>query len=308
MGAEFEVGVDSQSPLGGIRSILFRPDLVAVVPWPRVLRPPAPVRRVTPLRSRPTGEAIERARGGEWFSDRIFVEAKPSRLLTGLCTSIGTHALVIALAAALPSRVALIPVSEAGSRLVMPAMLVLGSIADAPVQTTGFTTRSPQAPVATAPPAAGVSAAAPVEEPSSIEAETGTVGQSDGVEGGVAGSIDDDGIGETASSGSGSGGGSGGALHGPLRISGTIRPPRKIKDVKPLYPQIAVLQKARGTVVIEITIGTDGKVQDARLVHSDPQLDEAALVAVRQWEYEPTRVNGILVALIMTVVVNFTIQ
>ena len=146
MGAEFEVGVDSQSPLGGIRSILFRPDLVAVVPWPRVPRPPAPVRRVTPLRSRPTGEAIERARGGEWFSDRIFVEAKPNRLLTGLCTSIGTHALVIALAAALPSRVALIPVSEAGSRLVMPAMLVLGSIADAPVQTTGLTARSPQAP------------------------------------------------------------------------------------------------------------------------------------------------------------------
>lgn len=305
--AELEVDIGSVSPLHGIRSILFPPDLVAVVPWPPIRRPPAPVKRVTPWRPRPTGEPIERARGGAWFSDRIFVEAKPNRVLAGLSTSIGTHVLVMALAAALPSRVELIPVPEVDSRLVMPATLVLSSIAHVPVQTIAFTGRAPQAPAATAPPAAGVSAAAPVEEPASIEAETGTVGGADGVEGGVPGGVVgglDDGIGQTASSG----GGSAGTLRGPLRINGTIGPPRKIKDVKPLYPQIAVLQQARGTVVIEITIGTDGKVQDARIVHSVPQLDEAALEAVRQWEYEPTRVNGVLVALAMTVIVNFTIQ
>jgi protein TonB len=61
-------------------------------------------------------------------------------------------------------------------------------------------------------------------------------------------------------------------------------------------------------VIIEITIGTDGRVQEASVIHSVPQLDQAALEAVRQWEYEPTRVNGTLVALIMTVVVNFAIQ
>jgi len=171
------------------------------------------------------------------------------------------------------------------------------------VQTTGFTGRASQAPLAAAPPAAGVSAAAPVEEPSSIAPETGTFGRADGDEGGIEGGSDE-GIGETASSG----GASAGALREPLRIGGTIGPPRKIKDVKPLYPQIAVFQQARGTVIIEITIGTDGKVQDTRIVHSVPQLDLAALEAVRQWEYEPTRVNGVLVALAMTVIVNFTIQ
>ena len=306
VGAELEVGVGSISPIGGIRSILFPPDLVAVVPWPPVRRPPAPVKRVTPWRPRPTGEPIERTRGGAWFSDRIFVEAKPNRVLAGLSTSIGAHALAIALAAALPSRVELVRIPDVDSRLVMPATLVLNSIAHGPVQTTEFTGRSPQAPVATAPSAAGVWVAAPVEEPSSIEAVTGTVGRAGGVEGGGAGGIDD-GIGETAPSGEGSGGGSAGVLRGPLRISGTIGPPRKIKDVRPLYPQIAIFQQAHGTVVIEITIGTDGKVQDARIVHSVPQLDQAALEAVRQWEYEPTRVNGVLVALAMTVIVNFTI-
>ena len=307
VGAELEIGVGSVSPVDGIRSILFPPDLVAVVPWPRVRRPPAPVKRVTPWRSRPAGEPIERARGGAWFSDRIFVEAKPNRVLAGLSTAVAAHALVFAVVAALPSRVDLIRIPEVDSRLVMPATLVLSSIAHAPVQTTRFTGRASPAPLATAPPAAGVSAAAPVEEPSSIEPETGRFGRADGDEGGIAGGFDE-GIGETASSGGGSGGASAGALREPLRIGGTIGPPRKIKDVKPLYPQIAVFQQARGTVIIEITIGTDGKVQDARIVHSVPQLDLAALEAVRQWEYEPTRVNGVLVALAMTVIVNFTIQ
>jgi periplasmic protein TonB len=303
IGAEREVGVGTVSPLDGIRSILFRPDLVAVVPWPRVRRPPAPVKRLTPWRPRPTGEPIERARGGAWFSDRIFVEAKPNRVLAGLTSSIGTHALVIALAAALPSRVELIPTPRLDSRLVMPATLLWTSPTETPVQTTRLVERSPQAPVVTAPPAAGVSVAAPIEEPSSIEPETGTVGSADGIEGGVPGGLDGE-IGPIASSG----GGPPGALRGPLRVSGTIGPPRKIKDVKPVYPQIAVFQQARGTVVIEITIGTDGKVQEARIVHAVPQLDQAALEAVRQWEYEPTRVNGVLVALAMTVIVNFTIQ
>lgn len=301
--AELEIGGDNESPLDGIRSILFRPDLVAVVPWPRVRRPPAPVRKVLPWRPRPTGEPIERARGGAWFSDRIFVEAKPIRVQAGLSTSLGVHALVIALVVALPSRVEPIPIPKIDSRLVMPATLVLRPIAHTPVATAGFVERSPRAPVAAAPPAARVSAAAPVEAASSIEPETITVGRADGVEGGVA-SGTDDGIGEAASSG----GGSSGSLRGPLRVGATFGPPRKIKDVKPLYPQIAVFHQARGTVVIEITIGTDGKVQEARIVHSVPQLDQAALEAVRQWEYEPTRVNGVVVALAMTVVVNFTIQ
>jgi protein TonB len=78
--------------------------------------------------------------------------------------------------------------------------------------------------------------------------------------------------------------------------------------VRPTYPQLARALQARGTVIIDITIGTDGKVRDTRIVHSVPELDQAALDAVRQWEYEPTRVNGSLVALIITVVVNFAVQ
>jgi len=129
-----------------------------------------------------------------------------------------------------------------------------------------------------------------------------------GVDRGDAGGNEGSGAGSFVEGPAGAVGSSGTASSGPLRLGNTLAPPRKIKDVKPRYPQLARALQARGTVIIEITIGTDGKVQDTTVTHSVPELDQAALEAVRQWEYEPTRVNGTLVALIMTVVVNFAVQ
>jgi protein TonB len=60
-------------------------------------------------------------------------------------------------------------------------------------------------------------------------------------------------------------------------------------------------------VICEVLIGTDGKVADARVLRSIPLLDQAAIDAVRQWEFTPTQVNGNPVSIIMTVTVNFTL-
>ena len=78
--------------------------------------------------------------------------------------------------------------------------------------------------------------------------------------------------------------------------------------MKPAFPQRALSERARGTVIIEATIGEDGKVRQAVVVHSIAALDQPALDAVRQWEYAPSLINGVAVAVIMLVVVNFTIQ
>ena len=83
-------------------------------------------------------------------------------------------------------------------------------------------------------------------------------------------------------------------------------PPKKIKDVAPVYPAIAKSAGVSGAVTIEATIGTNGKVVDARVVRSIPLLDQAALDAVRQWEYLPTMLNGLPVPIMVTVTVNFT--
>jgi protein TonB len=151
--------------------------------------------------------------------------------------------------------------------------------------------------------------AAPVEAPKEIAPETGleqgvstAVG---GVEGGVVGGVT---------------GGIVGGLEAappppppppppaPVRVGGNIKPPTKVKDVRPTYPPIAQSARVQGVVIIEATIGPSGAVQEAKVLRSIPLLDAAALDAVKQWQFTPTLLNGVPVPVIMTVTVNFTLQ
>ena len=91
-----------------------------------------------------------------------------------------------------------------------------------------------------------------------------------------------------------------------VRVGGQIRPPIKMKDVAPVYPAIAQSARVAGDVVIEATIDEEGKVADARVVKSVPLLDQAALDAVRQWEYRPSLLNGVPTPVVVTVTVRFS--
>lgn len=94
----------------------------------------------------------------------------------------------------------------------------------------------------------------------------------------------------------------------PIRVGGKIKPPQKILHVPPVYPLIAQQARVSGMVIIEATIGTDGRVKDARILRSIPLLDQAAIEAVKHWQFTPTLLNGVPVPVIMTVTVNFTLQ
>jgi len=91
----------------------------------------------------------------------------------------------------------------------------------------------------------------------------------------------------------------------PIRVAGAIEPPRKTRHVPPVYPAIAQSARVQGNVVLEAIIGIDGRVRDVRVLRSIPLLDQAALEAVRQWEFEPTLLNGQAAAIIMSVTINF---
>lgn len=93
-----------------------------------------------------------------------------------------------------------------------------------------------------------------------------------------------------------------------VRVGGKVKPPTKTKDVKPEYPAAAISARAKGAVIVEATIGADGKVLDAKILRSVRMLDQAALDAVKQWEYSPTLLNGKPVPVVMTVTVNFTLK
>jgi TonB family protein len=80
---------------------------------------------------------------------------------------------------------------------------------------------------------------------------------------------------------------------------GTLVAPKIIKQVSPIYPPRALAANVQGTVIVEATVGTDGTVTSARVLRSVPLLDQAALDAVRQWEFTPG------MAFIVSVTVNF---
>jgi TonB family protein len=95
------------------------------------------------------------------------------------------------------------------------------------------------------------------------------------------------------------------ATSGPIRVGGSVDEPKKIRDVKPVYPPIAAAAAVEGTVIIEAVVGVDGTVQNARVIRSVPLLDEGALEAVRQWQYTPTKLNGRPVEVLVTVSITF---
>lgn len=94
----------------------------------------------------------------------------------------------------------------------------------------------------------------------------------------------------------------------PIRVGDKIRPPLKTRDVQPVYPPMAIAAHIQGVVIIEATISPEGRIVNARLLRSLPMLDQAALDAVRQWEFTPSLFNGVPVPVIMTITVQFTLN
>jgi TonB family protein len=90
---------------------------------------------------------------------------------------------------------------------------------------------------------------------------------------------------------------------------GRVRPPRKIKDVRPVYPAEARAAGIAGTVLLQATITADGTVGDVLVLKSvDPALDAAAIEAVKQWEFDGTLLNCSPMPVKMSVTVNFAIE
>jgi TonB family protein len=74
------------------------------------------------------------------------------------------------------------------------------------------------------------------------------------------------------------------------------------------YPMLAQQMKVQGSVVLQAIIGTDGNIQDLRVLAGPSILTAAAEQAVRQWRFKPYFLNGQAVETQATITVNFTIR
>jgi len=123
------------------------------------------------------------------------------------------------------------------------------------------------------------------------------------------------------SSGTGSGGGGGvGSGHGPgvgpgwgggigggvYRVGGGVSAPRVLYSPDPEFSEEARKAKFQGTVILALMVGTDGRAHDVRIVRSlGMGLDEKAIEAIRQWKFDAGRKDGVPVAVLVNVEVNF---
>jgi protein TonB len=134
---------------------------------------------------------------------------------------------------------------------------------------------------------------APSPEPGLAGSPTGgDAGSADGMEGGQHGGV--------------RGGVPGGVGQGP--VLDYDRPPRAIHKLRPRYPPEAFVLRVEGTVEVEILIDAEGKVASARVVHSVPLLDAAALAAVAEWRFAPAFRAGHPVPTVARAPVTFRIH
>ena len=92
-----------------------------------------------------------------------------------------------------------------------------------------------------------------------------------------------------------------------IRVGGNVQSAKMIRQVQPVYPQIAKTAHVQGTVLLHAIISKDGSVQELQYVSGPPLLMKAAMDAVREWRYQPTLLNGEPVEVETTVSVIFTL-
>jgi protein TonB len=94
----------------------------------------------------------------------------------------------------------------------------------------------------------------------------------------------------------------------PVRPGGDLKWPTRTTYVAPVYPPLAKLSRIEGSVIVEATLDEAGVVRNVRVLRSSALFDQAAVDAVSQWRYAPTRLNGVAVPVVLTVTVTFTMR
>ena len=86
--------------------------------------------------------------------------------------------------------------------------------------------------------------------------------------------------------------------------------PKIVHRVNPEYPEAAQKARLDGIVLLQATLGTDGRAKEVKVLRGEPMgLSEAAVAAVSQWEWEPARnTRGQAVDVTMTLTIRFALR
>jgi TonB family protein len=88
-----------------------------------------------------------------------------------------------------------------------------------------------------------------------------------------------------------------------------ITPPRVVAHIDPEFSDAARQSRIRGTVLVEGIVQTDGTITGLNVLRRlDTQLDRNAVHALKQWRFEPGKLNGRAVPARIVIEVNFNLK
>ncbi len=95
------------------------------------------------------------------------------------------------------------------------------------------------------------------------------------------------------------------SIHPEANISAEVMEKRITHRVEPEYPAAARPLKLQGAIVLDVVVGSDGKVIDLRAQNGPDVLARAAIDALRWWRFEPYLIDGKPAVVETTVAVDF---
>ncbi|HWW60083.1 MAG TPA: energy transducer TonB, partial [Thermoanaerobaculia bacterium] len=92
-------------------------------------------------------------------------------------------------------------------------------------------------------------------------------------------------------------------------VGGGVTAPVVTKRVEPHYPEDARKLRIAGIVILQVAVDAKGGIEDVRVLKSlAPDIDAAALEAVRQWQFQPATLDQNAVPVLFNVTINFRLK
>jgi TonB family protein len=93
-----------------------------------------------------------------------------------------------------------------------------------------------------------------------------------------------------------------------VRVAQGVMQGLQIRKVNPAYPEAARSGHIQGSIVMQVIIDREGKIRDVNVISGPPELSDAAVLAVRQWQYKPFFIMGRPVEVETQIVINFNLN
>ena len=89
------------------------------------------------------------------------------------------------------------------------------------------------------------------------------------------------------------------------RVSTGVTEATLIRRVNPIYPPEARIQRLAGLVTLDVTVAEDGSIHNVKVVSGPALLASAATMAVKEWRYSPSTLDGKPIEVQKRITINF---